>query len=483
MRRLTAAAFVAAAALATCWPIQAQNRSEDEYTRYELLAPETSSFKIIYDVTAVTPGATFFFNPIREGSVATDESVIDLMTGSPLKFQEVSGAEARESGLANAGLDGRYIRVELARPVPPGGEGRIRIIKTYKDAKSYYRDGSAIVFDRPLGIKRNAVVLPPGFELSRVQHSFAGDRRTGRTRRHQLHEHLPWAGTARAAGQGAREAAPARPAPAAAGSARAATPGDPSPAPSTGSGQAMERVRVSERAFQDREIVYFLKGPETHAFSLYHDYTETREGTDKYVNVVRAGSTVSEPSAKILDTGEALKVETLKGRGDHRGRHRYRRGRAARVRGSRDPLSAGQEGAERAAADRGNLHRSRALRSHRRAVDVAAQLRRVRATDGACRRAGIDGELDSRHHHPDGRRSRPARVRQSETRRHRRVREGTTKIMLKGTRVALIKKIQPVSIARSDFARRVLRRSRDPQGQVSLARLGARSDAPAPRTW
>jgi hypothetical protein len=75
----------------------------------------------------------------------------------------------------------------------------------------------------------------------------------------------------------------------------------------------MERVRVTERAFQDREIVYFLKSPETHAFSLYHDYTETREGTDRYVNVVRAGSTVSDPSAKILDTGETLKTETLKG--------------------------------------------------------------------------------------------------------------------------------------------------------------------------
>ena len=32
-----------------------------------------------------------------------------------------------------------------------------------------------------------------------------------------------------------------------------------------------------------------------------------------YFNVVRAGSRVSNPSAKILDTGEALKVETLKG--------------------------------------------------------------------------------------------------------------------------------------------------------------------------
>jgi hypothetical protein len=59
--------------------------------------------------------------------------------------------------------------------------------------------------------------------------------------------------------------------------------------------------------------VYFLKSPETHAFSLYHDYTETREGIDRYVNVVRAGSRVSDPSAKILDTGEALKTEILKG--------------------------------------------------------------------------------------------------------------------------------------------------------------------------
>ena len=307
MRRLMAAAFAAATALAACWPIQAQNRSEDEYTRYELLAPETSSFKIIYDVTAVSPGAKFFFNPIRVGSAATDESVIDLMTGSPLKFQEVSGAEARESGLANAGLDGRYIRVELARPVPPGGEGRIRIVKTYKDAKSYYRDGSAIVFDRPLGIKRNAVVLPPGFELVACnipsQVIEEADGRVGISFMNTYPGQAPLVLRAKAL-----EKPPAPPAPAPAGPLRAATPGDPSP-----SLPPMERVRVSERALQDREIVYFLKSPQTHAFSLYHDYTETREGTDKYVNVVRAGSTVSDPSATILDTGEPLKVETLKG--------------------------------------------------------------------------------------------------------------------------------------------------------------------------
>jgi hypothetical protein len=293
--------------------LSAQNRSEDEYTRYELLAPDTSSFQIIYDVTAVTPGARFFFNPIRIGSVASDESVIDLMTGAPLKFHEISGAEARESGLANASVDGRYIRVELARPVPRDGEARIRIIKTYKDPKSYFRDDDTIVFDRPLGIKRNAVLLPRGYELlscnipsqvieepdGRIAISFMNAypgqaplvlRAAALTSR-----------TTTAAGSSSNDAkktARTHPQP----PAEPATP----PAP-------MDRVRVSERAFQDREIVYFLKSPETHAFSLYHDYTETREGTDKYVNAVRQGSTVSNPSARLLDTGEALKTEILKG--------------------------------------------------------------------------------------------------------------------------------------------------------------------------
>lgn len=71
--------------------------------------------------------------------------------------------------------------------------------------------------------------------------------------------------------------------------------------------------RLNERARQDRDIVYFLQQPETHAFDLYHDYTESRPGTDKYVNVVRKGSRASKPSARVLDTGEALKVETLRG--------------------------------------------------------------------------------------------------------------------------------------------------------------------------
>ena len=176
--------------LAVSVPCAAQNRSEDEYTRYELLAPDTASFKIVYDVTAVTPGAKFFFNPIRKGSEASEESVIDLMTGSALKFHEVTGAEAKDAGLTRADLDTHYIQVELARPVPDGGEGRIRILKTYKDAKSYYREGDLIVFNRPLGIKRNAVVLPERLRARLGQHSGAGDRGERRQDRRQLHESL-----------------------------------------------------------------------------------------------------------------------------------------------------------------------------------------------------------------------------------------------------------------------------------------------------
>lgn len=82
-------------------------------------------------------------------------------------------------------------------------------------------------------------------------------------------------------------------------------------APSTPRTPADEAERLSERAHQDREIVYFLRQPESHAFDLYHDYTESRPGVDRYLNVVRTGSSASNPSAKNLDTGETLRVETL----------------------------------------------------------------------------------------------------------------------------------------------------------------------------
>jgi hypothetical protein len=73
------------------------------------------------------------------------------------------------------------------------------------------------------------------------------------------------------------------------------------------------KARLVERAAQTREIVYFLQQPETHAFDLYHDYTETNPKVGQYLNVVRAGSRVSNPSAIILDTGTPLETRILTG--------------------------------------------------------------------------------------------------------------------------------------------------------------------------
>ena len=92
----------------------------DEYTRYELLAPETASFKIYYEVTATTGGAKVFYIPSAKGSVASDESVHDDMSGKPLPFEVVSGAEARKDALmADADLDTDYINSD-SHPVSSG---------------------------------------------------------------------------------------------------------------------------------------------------------------------------------------------------------------------------------------------------------------------------------------------------------------------------------------------------------------------------
>ena len=63
-----------------------------------------------------------------------------------------------------------------------------------------------------------------------------------------------------------------------------------------------------------------------------------------YFNVVRAGSRVSNPSAKMLDTGENLKVETLKGAEVQETRPRSRRAGAARDRSGRHLVSRGAQG-------------------------------------------------------------------------------------------------------------------------------------------
>ena len=284
--------------------VSARQTEADEYTRYELLAPDTASFKILYEVSATSPGAKVFFNPIRKGSVASDEAVYDAMTGEPLHFEVVSGAEARKDPLmSDAEADGSYIKIQLARAVPTEGRGRMLILKTYKDPKSYYRDGDAIIFKRGLGIKRNSVVLPAGYELVECnvpsQVLPQADGRIAISFMNAGPGEAPLVVRAKPGAQTGPAAVP-----------HASTEARSWEAPFPGE---TERQRLSERAHQDRDIVYFLQQPETHAFSLYHDYTESRPGVDKYLNVVREGSTVSDPSAYVLDTEEKLATRLMTG--------------------------------------------------------------------------------------------------------------------------------------------------------------------------
>lgn len=268
----------------------------DEYTRYELLEPETASFAIRYEVTATTSGANVYFNPIRKGSVASNESVRDVMTGEPLTFEIVSGEEAVKDPLMKGEeADVDYIKIHLARPVPPGGQARLLILKTYKDAKSYYGEGDTIVFNRPLSIPRNKIILPSGYELvacnvpsqvllepdGRISVSFVNS-------------------------SGAEAPLVVR-----------AKPGVKTP-PATDSSAATKRSRpraetwleawpLDERAHRSDESVLFLKEPETHAYRISRD-VDLESGTTIAIGTA-AGST--DVSAYVLDTGEKLGVTVM----------------------------------------------------------------------------------------------------------------------------------------------------------------------------
>jgi len=280
-------AVVALCATASGVVLSAQTRV-DEYTRYELLTPDTSSVRVMYELSVAAEGARTYDDHIPAGALAKDVAVHDMMTGEALKFA----------------VSGTTIHVDLARPVPPKGQGRIRIEKTVKNALAYRRSRDAATFTVSLGAGRHDLVLPAGFELigSNIPARVLPEP-DGRTKLDLMNVapgNVTLTVTLRA---GALTGDAAKP---------AAFTNNRSWEPPPAQGPT-ERARLAERAHLDRDIVYFLQAPSTNAFSLYHDYTESRPGTDKYVNVVRSGSKSSNPSSYILDTGEVLKHETLKG--------------------------------------------------------------------------------------------------------------------------------------------------------------------------
>ena len=290
--------------LSFCLTYSQSQTSDDAYTRYELLDPTSQSFRIIYEVTATKPGTQYYFNALRKGSEHKVDKVIDQRTGQELKWSIVSGAEASKAGYREADVDGEYLKIQLAHLVANNSEYRLLIDKTYKDTDSYFTEGDRIVFSRPLGIKRNAVVLPKGYEIIKsnypVQVIMEKDGRLNASFINSAPVAIPLHIEARKLPPTVNLEVKKREYEYKSGRGR-------------DKGKARTDYKVPERAHQTREIVYFLQQPETHSFRLYHDYTETRAGMNHYLNVVRAGSKASNPSAMNLDTGLPLKVETLKG--------------------------------------------------------------------------------------------------------------------------------------------------------------------------
>ena len=267
--RLAIAAVTLAGATAAA---QQPFYSHDSYTQYELLDPATHRFAITYYVTERRAGATVLLNQTRSGSAGSDISVFDPQTGKPLKFDYLSGEE-----LAKDGTPGRfdpaehYIRAQLPRPVPQGGEGRVKILKTYTDEKSYFTDGNDIVFKRSLGIARNGIVLPAGYRL--VSSNVAAQMFTlpdGRLKVSFEHAH----GYAADVTIRARKAE----------------------SPMTATGPPNERAFIFSKTLVD------LGPPDQHTFTLTYEYLEFRSGARAALPEGSTDATVTD-----VDTGRILK--------------------------------------------------------------------------------------------------------------------------------------------------------------------------------
>jgi hypothetical protein len=128
--------------------------TQDAYTEYALLEPGSESFRIRFLPEETRAGAKEIVNATRGGSAGSDIEVFDPRSGEPIKF-------TYEQSPQNP--DDHAIRAPLPIPVPEGGIGRVLILKTYKDPRTYMMHGDDIVWVRALSGYRLGVLLPKGF--------------------------------------------------------------------------------------------------------------------------------------------------------------------------------------------------------------------------------------------------------------------------------------------------------------------------------
>ena len=136
-------AFAGAAARAQVQPVQTQM---DEYVRYDLQAPTTASYHVTFEVSATTEKMARYTDPIVPGTIVTDASATDMMTGQPLIVAQNTN----------------QLSVALARPVPHGGQARVRIEKTIRDSRGYSQTDGGVGHNRSSQLRERDVSVVAG---------------------------------------------------------------------------------------------------------------------------------------------------------------------------------------------------------------------------------------------------------------------------------------------------------------------------------
>src|SRR5436190_6971302 len=237
--------------------------TQDAYTEYAILAPGSEQFRIQFIPEETRAGATELVNATRGGSEGSEIEVYDPRTGKPLKFTY------QQEGEEHA------IHAQLPVAVPAGGVGRVLILKTYKDPRTYMMRGDDIVWVRSLSGYRLGVLLPKGFAF--ISSNVAAQMSTTSDGRLKLAFANPSGQSNPVTIHARRTTAAFTP-----------TVGD-------------------DMFFDDVKTIYDLAAPESHEFTVDQSYSDYRKGATASLETL---SYLPMQDLKVtdLDTGKALIV-------------------------------------------------------------------------------------------------------------------------------------------------------------------------------
>ncbi|HEX3875839.1 MAG TPA: hypothetical protein VHW24_02560 [Bryobacteraceae bacterium] len=245
--------------------------SQDAYTEYALLAPNSQEFRIKFLPEENRAGATELVNATRGGSEGSDVEVYDPRTGKPLKFTYLPARNDPET---------HEIRATLPIAVPQGGIGRVLIYKTYKDERTYMMHNEDIVWVRSLSGYRLGVILPLGFSF--ISSNVAAQQSVTEDGRLKL-------AFANPSGQSNPVTIHARKTTAA----FAATP-------------------YTDMFFDDIKTLYDLDAPETHRIKVEQTYSDYRKGDTAKLDSLEY---LSLQDMKVIDLDTAKPFELTKAKG------------------------------------------------------------------------------------------------------------------------------------------------------------------------